>query len=316
MSISGTLSNYYKYMKNKGAVNFLGQYTGSLTFSGATIALPGGAVSAAACGFAIGQTIYTTSTAGVNAGPFVITGISSLTMTVINASTGASPTLTADATSNTIGTSLVKVMLMRAGFSFLPGTHKKITNVVSSVVEASGTYNVTVSLTNTIALSSTPTSNFSTAGFIPGNFITLSGFTGGLTGNNNTYMIQTVSAYSMTLLTTAGAAPSLTNGVQSSGNVTFTTSDEWTSTTQYGYTVGGLLATPPALTEDDTSNNWGQITFPNLTWGASGGAIGPAASALLYNADGTIIGNMDFGGSQTALSGTNFTVAGITLRDT
>ncbi len=81
-----------------------------------------------------------------------------------------------------------------------------------------------------------------------------------------------------------------------------------------GYTAGGATLTGVAVTEDDT-NHKAAITWSNPSWTASGGSIGPAAGAIIYDdtisspvAD-PIVGYIDFGGDQIQVAGGAFTIA-------
>lgn len=82
----------------------------------------------------------------------------------------------------------------------------------------------------------------------------------------------------------------------------------------YGYTVGTLTFT--SLTEDDT-NDRAEALFADFTWTASGGSIGPANGAVIYDdttADDTIVGFIDFGTAQTATDGGSFKISNIKVR--
>lgn len=86
--------------------------------------------------------------------------------------------------------------------------------------------------------------------------------------------------------------------------------------TNYGYTQNTKTLANTALSEDD-SNDRMEMTCDDVTWTASGGAIGPTPGAILYSdtsGDNTIIGYLDFDGDQTATEGADFTIAGIKIR--
>ena len=84
--------------------------------------------------------------------------------------------------------------------------------------------------------------------------------------------------------------------------------------TGYGYTAGGQSLTGVAVTENDTTDKT-EITWNNSSWTATGGSIGPAAGAIIFDNTPTtpqadpILGYIDFGEDQTEPSGGVFTVA-------
>ena len=93
----------------------------------------------------------------------------------------------------------------------------------------------------------------------------------------------------------------------------------------YGYTQGGLLVIGRQVVEDD-ADGYMQMTCNNITWTANGGPI-TAGGAILtmvngpsyYNGAGgtteeSVIGYLDFGGSQTAADGADLTIANIKIR--
>jgi len=86
-----------------------------------------------------------------------------------------------------------------------------------------------------------------------------------------------------------------------------------------GYTTGGVTLSGVAVTEDDSDNRT-EVTWNNATWTASGGSIGPAAGAIIYDdtasspqAD-TVIGYIDFGGDITQADGGTLTIANPEVR--
>jgi hypothetical protein len=310
--ITGTLSDHYKYMKNLGQVNFRFQLSGiTLTFTnGANYGtINAGSGSFVTAGAVVGDRVYTNSSHAGNNGPFIIIAVAASVLNVIQQS-GATPVFTNSGnpeSSLTVGTSLLKCMLTRSGFSFNKATCGKLINFQN--ILAGGGNTVIISGTNTVGMAY---GGFLAAGFVVGNAITFAGFTNG--GNNATFKIATLSDTAMTVTHLDGSAPSLTNEGPSSP-ITFTTSDELANGN--GYTTGGVLSGVPVLTEDDT-NHWGQVVIPTLTWTASGGSIGPSASLIIIDlgtSDNTIVGNLDFSGDQTAVNGSTFVVAGGTIRE-
>jgi len=81
-----------------------------------------------------------------------------------------------------------------------------------------------------------------------------------------------------------------------------------------GYTAGGATMSGVVVTEND-STNLTEITWNNVTWTASGGAIGPSPGAIIYDDTPTtptadvIIGYIDFSGDQTQADGGVATIA-------
>lgn len=86
--------------------------------------------------------------------------------------------------------------------------------------------------------------------------------------------------------------------------------------TGYGYTAGGQTMTGVTVTEDDSADR-ATVAWNNPTWTASGGSIGAAAGAIIYDDTVTgdpVLGYIDFGGSQTAGTGENLLISTITFR--
>jgi hypothetical protein len=80
------------------------------------------------------------------------------------------------------------------------------------------------------------------------------------------------------------------------------------STTATGYTAGGQALASVAVTTVTTND--AKFDANDLTWSASGGAI-VASYAILYNdtdADDPPLAFIDFGGSESAGSGTDFII--------
>ena len=82
-----------------------------------------------------------------------------------------------------------------------------------------------------------------------------------------------------------------------------------------GYTAGGATMSGVAVARNDTINKT-EITWNNVTWTASGGAIGPGPGAILYDdtVSDTIVGYIDFGGDQTQADGGVATISNPTVR--
>jgi hypothetical protein len=86
-----------------------------------------------------------------------------------------------------------------------------------------------------------------------------------------------------------------------------------------GYTANTKTLAGVAVTEDDTDDRC-EITWSNVTWTASGGAIGPSPGAIIYDdtvttpTDDPIVGYIDFGGDQTQADGGTATISNIEVR--
>lgn len=83
-----------------------------------------------------------------------------------------------------------------------------------------------------------------------------------------------------------------------------------------GYTANSKTLAGVSVTEDDTDDRT-EVTWSNVTWTASGGAIGPTPGAIIFDdthADDAIVGYIDFGGDQTQADGGVATISGIELR--
>ncbi len=80
--------------------------------------------------------------------------------------------------------------------------------------------------------------------------------------------------------------------------------------TANGYTQAAKILAGVSYTEDDTDNR-AETTWTNPSWTASGGNIGPTPAAGIYDntaTDKPFIFFVDFGGNQTAATGTNFVI--------
>lgn len=83
-----------------------------------------------------------------------------------------------------------------------------------------------------------------------------------------------------------------------------------------GYTANNKTLAGVAITEDDTDDRT-EVTWSNVTWTASGGAIGPSPGAIIFDdtvADDPIVGYLDFGGDQTQADGGTATISSIEFR--
>ncbi|RLC43909.1 MAG: hypothetical protein DRH70_09475 [Candidatus Coatesbacteria bacterium] len=83
-----------------------------------------------------------------------------------------------------------------------------------------------------------------------------------------------------------------------------------------GYVTGTLVLV--GVTQDDV-NDRGEAEFDDFEWTASGGSIGPANGAIIYDDTHTsdrIIGYIDFGSAQTATDGGTFKIANVKVRTT
>lgn len=205
----------------------------------------------------------------------------------------------------------VKVLLMRSGFVWNKDNHATLLNIKKTLAINATTNTITVNdTTNTFTRTS---GSFLDDGFVVGNKVTTTNFTNA--GNNGTWLISALTATVMTVTTTAGGDPALTNETNTTvTNLTWTSNDELA--TGNGYTADSKTTGTITLTEDDT-NDYLNATFPTVTWTASGGSIGPTPGAILYDdtsSDDTIIGYIDFGGEQTATDGNPFNIANGIIR--
>ncbi|SEM55658.1 hypothetical protein SAMN04489760_1223 [Syntrophus gentianae] len=77
-----------------------------------------------------------------------------------------------------------------------------------------------------------------------------------------------------------------------------------------GYTRQNKTLSGGSWAENDTSDK-GVRTFDNISWTASGGAIGPIGSLVIYDdttSDDTVVGCIDFGTDYTIPEGSTFQV--------
>ena len=80
--------------------------------------------------------------------------------------------------------------------------------------------------------------------------------------------------------------------------------------TANGYTQDTKTLANITLTQDNADGVW-ELTFDDVTWTASGGSIGPAQAAIIYDdthGSDTLVGYIHFNGTKTATNGNLFTV--------
>jgi len=78
-----------------------------------------------------------------------------------------------------------------------------------------------------------------------------------------------------------------------------------------GYTARGIVLLSGELTEDDVNDKGRMVWGGKPTWTASGGSIGPAGAAVIFDetsADDTVVGCIDFGADYTATEGLSIQV--------
>jgi len=83
--------------------------------------------------------------------------------------------------------------------------------------------------------------------------------------------------------------------------------------TDNGYTQNSKALENVAVAEDD-SNNKASATWDDVSWTASGGAIGPTGAAIIYDdttTDDTVVGCIDFGVDISIPDGTAFPITAI-----
>ena len=81
--------------------------------------------------------------------------------------------------------------------------------------------------------------------------------------------------------------------------------------TGYGYTARGIALLSGEFTEDDVNDKGSMIWSYNPTWTASGGSIGPAGAAVIFDetsSDDTVVGVIDFDADYTATEGLSIQV--------
>jgi len=194
----------------------------------------------------------------------------------------------------------IRAILMRQGFVFNKDDHATRLNIKGYI--SATTLSVSASLQ---ILDSG--NGFLTAGLVPGNKITLSGWANG--GNNTTKVISTVTAGVITVTDTTGLV------AESAGNMVTVQADDEIPTGN-GYSQNGVLLTGQTVTEDD-ANDRVEMSCGNIDFSASGGAVGPTPGALLYDdtvTEKAIIGYLDFGGDQTIANGNKLRLQNVRVR--
>jgi len=204
-------------------------------------------------------------------------------------------------------TDSIKILLMRSGFTFNKDTHA----IKKNVKTTSGSIG-TLTFANTGNTLTRNSGSFITDGFVVGNQITTDSAN---SANQGPFLISVVdgSGLALTVTTTAGGDPTLTDGAES--NITVTSNDELAA--GYGYAADTKVLTGQAVAEDDT-NDRSEMTCDSITWNASGGSIGPTPGAILYSdtsSDDTIIGYLNFDGDQTVPDSSAFTLSNVKVRD-
>lgn len=85
-----------------------------------------------------------------------------------------------------------------------------------------------------------------------------------------------------------------------------------------GYTQDDKVLANKVLSEDDV-NDKGKMVCDDVSWTASGGAIGPTGAAIIYDettADNTVIGCIDYGTDYTIQDGSGFQITDIEIATT
>jgi hypothetical protein len=194
----------------------------------------------------------------------------------------------------------IRAILMRQGFVFNKDEHATRLNLKGYVSAMTLSVNASLQVLDS-------ENGFLTAGLVPGNKITMSGWTNG--GNNTTKIISTVSAGIITVTDTTGLVQ------ESAGNlVTIQADDELP--TGNGYSQNGTLLNAQTVIEDD-ANDRAEMTCNNIDFSASGGSIGPTPGVILYDdavPEKTIIGYLDFGGDQTIADGNTLRLQNVRIR--
>jgi len=194
----------------------------------------------------------------------------------------------------------IKIILMRSGFVFNKDTHAQRKNVKGTITA------ITLAIDSAKALVDSG-NGLVTAGFVPGNVVTLAGFTEG--GNTATKTISTVAAGKIEFTNTTGLVEEIAGD-----SVTVTCIDELVSA--FDYTQDTYVLTTPLVTENDTDDRM-DFTCDDAEWTANGGSIGPTPGAILYDDTDTeksIIGYLNFDGEKTAVDTAVFSIEGIKIQ--
>ena len=194
----------------------------------------------------------------------------------------------------------IRAILMRQGFVFNQDDHATRLNLKGYLAGSSLSINSSLQVLDS-------GNGFFTAGLVPGNKITMSGWANG--GNNGSRIISAVTAGVITVTDTAGLVEEL------AGNLVTVQADDELPTGN-GYSENGILLTGQSVTEDD-ANDRAQMICNNIDFSASGGSVGPTAGAILYDdtvTEKTIIGYLDFGGDQTIADGNKLRLQNVRVR--
>jgi hypothetical protein len=189
----------------------------------------------------------------------------------------------------------IKVLLMRNGFTFNKDTRGVLINLKTN----SGAQTLTFAeSTKTITRAA---GSFITDGFVVGNLITTDSAT-----NPGPFTVTVVAELVLTV----------TEAVVDEGPISKTVTSNDELATANGYTQDTKVITGQVLSEDDTYDR-AEMTCADITWTATGGAIGPSPGAILYDdttSDNTIIGYLDFGGNMTAPDTAQFVIQNAIIR--
>ena len=197
-------------------------------------------------------------------------------------------------------TNTIKVLLMRSGFVFSKKTHATLLNIHGAKTAVTLGINSSKELTDS-------GEGLIAAGFVPGNQVTISGFTEA--GNNCTKIIATVAAGVITFTDTTGLVEE-----GAGDSVTVTADDELA--TGNGYTQDTEELSGQDFTEDN-DNDLAEMVCDDFFWTPVGDDIGPTPGAILYSdtsADKTIIGYADFGSEKAASPGELFGINNLKIQ--
>lgn len=199
-----------------------------------------------------------------------------------------------------LDTDTIKVLLMRSGFVFDKDKHRQLKNITMTDTDTVYAINASLELTDS-------SNGFLTMGIVPGNSLTMSGFTEA--GNNTTKIVSTVTAGTIVFTSTTGLVAEIAGDT-----VTVSTEDELA--TGFGYTQATKGTGLVTLTENLTNDRL-DATFPTVTWTAAGGTIGPTPGAILHDitAD-VIIYYVSFGEELSALDTSTFNILSGSIRIT
>ena len=198
----------------------------------------------------------------------------------------------------------VKVLLMRSGFVFSPVNHKTLLNIKTNSTA------ISLTASNSLSKFTRGAGSFITDGFVVGNRITTNS---AHAANQGPFLISVLSATVMTVTNMAGADVTLDVATEPE-TITITSDDELD--TGFGYTKNTKTTGVITVTEDDT-NIRVDITFPTVTWTATGGSIGPTPGAILMDdtsSDDTIIGYINYGAEVTTTDGNNHSISNGIIR--